>query len=189
MTVTVLGTVAVSSSLSGPVDPSFRALSGRLKFTVRRYEFNKDSPPFHGQGRGLCDCHCPSTTCSMWPTTCHHVTVLAQRAVSGPPGTNVQRFRGGFVFKAHGLWVSLNSGLESDEGREEVGRGMQNADPRYRPGAYIHRWCTYIHRWCTYIHRWCTYIHHPGTDIYRPGADGPLLGVPGGPQRAPWYTQ
>jgi len=27
----------VSSSLLGPVDPSFRALSGRLKFTVRRH--------------------------------------------------------------------------------------------------------------------------------------------------------
>ena len=26
-----------------PVDPSFRALSGRLKFTVRRHKFNKDS--------------------------------------------------------------------------------------------------------------------------------------------------
>ena len=25
------------------VDPSFRALSGRLKFTVRRHKFNKDS--------------------------------------------------------------------------------------------------------------------------------------------------
>ena len=33
----------VSSSLSGPVDPSFRALSGRLNFTVRRRKFNKDS--------------------------------------------------------------------------------------------------------------------------------------------------
>ena len=32
-----------SSSLLGPVDPSFRALSGRLKFTVRRHKFNKDS--------------------------------------------------------------------------------------------------------------------------------------------------
>ena len=32
----------VSSSLLGPVDPSFRALSGRLKFTVRRHKFNKD---------------------------------------------------------------------------------------------------------------------------------------------------
>jgi len=28
----------------GHVDPSFRALSGRLKFTVRRHNFNKDSP-------------------------------------------------------------------------------------------------------------------------------------------------
>ena len=27
----------------GPVDPSFRALSGRLKFTVRHHKFNKDS--------------------------------------------------------------------------------------------------------------------------------------------------
>ena len=27
----------------GPVDPSFRALSGRLKFTVRRQKFNKDA--------------------------------------------------------------------------------------------------------------------------------------------------
>ena len=27
----------------GPVDPSFRALSGRLKFTVRRHKFNEDS--------------------------------------------------------------------------------------------------------------------------------------------------
>ena len=30
----------VSSSLLGPIDPSFRALSGRLKFTVRRHQFN-----------------------------------------------------------------------------------------------------------------------------------------------------
>ena len=28
---------------AGPVVPSFRALSGRLKFTVRRHKFNKDS--------------------------------------------------------------------------------------------------------------------------------------------------
>ena len=33
----------MSSSLLGLVDPSFRALSGRLQFTVRRREFNKDS--------------------------------------------------------------------------------------------------------------------------------------------------
>ena len=32
-----------SPMLDGPVDPSFRALSGRLKFTVRRHKFNKDS--------------------------------------------------------------------------------------------------------------------------------------------------
>jgi len=27
----------------GPVDPSFRALSGRPKFTIRRHKFNKNS--------------------------------------------------------------------------------------------------------------------------------------------------
>ena len=37
---------AVSSSLLGPVDPSFRAPSGRLKFTVRRHKFNQDSLPW-----------------------------------------------------------------------------------------------------------------------------------------------
>ena len=30
------------SSLLGPVDPSFRALSGRLEFTVRRHRLNTD---------------------------------------------------------------------------------------------------------------------------------------------------
>ena len=33
-------------TILGPADPSFRALSGRLKLTVRRYKFNKDSLPF-----------------------------------------------------------------------------------------------------------------------------------------------
>ena len=32
-----------TGALLGPVDPSFRALSGRLKFAVRRHKFNKDS--------------------------------------------------------------------------------------------------------------------------------------------------
>jgi len=36
--------------LLGPVVPSFRALSGRLKFTVRRHKFNKDSLPLVGFG-------------------------------------------------------------------------------------------------------------------------------------------
>jgi hypothetical protein len=36
----------VSSSLLGPVDPSFRALSGRLKLTVRRHKFNNSSFSF-----------------------------------------------------------------------------------------------------------------------------------------------
>ena len=38
----------VSSSLSGPVVLSLRALSGRLKFTVRCQKFNQDSLPVFG---------------------------------------------------------------------------------------------------------------------------------------------
>ena len=41
------------SSLIGPVDPSFQALSGRLKFTVRRHKFHKDSLSQHLRGLGV----------------------------------------------------------------------------------------------------------------------------------------
>jgi len=34
---------STSCIVKGPVDPSFRALSGRLNFTVRRHTFNEDS--------------------------------------------------------------------------------------------------------------------------------------------------
>ena len=37
------GPGCVSSSCSGPEDPLFRALSGRLKFSARRYQFNNES--------------------------------------------------------------------------------------------------------------------------------------------------
>ena len=38
---------------------------------------------------------------------------------SGLPEGNVQRLRGGLVFKAHRLFVSLNSRLESNKEKEE----------------------------------------------------------------------
>jgi len=38
---------------AGPVDPSFRALSGRLEFTVLRHKFNKDSLPSPHRFRDL----------------------------------------------------------------------------------------------------------------------------------------
>ena len=41
----VSGLHRVSSSLSGPADPPFRALSGRFTFTVRRHNFNTNSLP------------------------------------------------------------------------------------------------------------------------------------------------
>ena len=40
----------VSSDLLGPINPSFRAISGRLKFTVRRHKFNQDSLSLEGGG-------------------------------------------------------------------------------------------------------------------------------------------
>ena len=36
----------LASSLLGPVDPSFRALSGRLKITIRLHKFNACSFPW-----------------------------------------------------------------------------------------------------------------------------------------------
>ena len=39
----------VSSSILGPMDHSFRALTGCLKFTVRRHKFNKDSLRCRGE--------------------------------------------------------------------------------------------------------------------------------------------
>ena len=43
-----------SSSRVGPVDPSFRALFGRLQSTVRRHKFNNDS--FSGSTTGGAVC-------------------------------------------------------------------------------------------------------------------------------------
>jgi len=56
--------------------------------------------------------------------------------LSRPGGTshrNVQRFRGGLVFKAHGLYVSLNSRLESNEERERPGGGADAGAPSDPP--------------------------------------------------------
>jgi len=46
----------VSSSLLGPAVPSFRALSGRFTFTVRRHKFNKYSVPSRGGSSVLLAC-------------------------------------------------------------------------------------------------------------------------------------
>ena len=52
----------VSSSLVGPVISSFRALSGRLKFPVRRHKFIQDSLP--------CCMLCMDPTPARNPSTC-----------------------------------------------------------------------------------------------------------------------
>ena len=69
-----------SSSLLGPVDPSFRTLSGSLKFTVRRHNFNKDLPP-HAACRPSGD----ATPCRMTGGTLHsHVRYKEMQARAGP---------------------------------------------------------------------------------------------------------
>ena len=50
--------------VQGPLDASFRALSGRLKFTVRREEFNKKYLPLQGEGKLLSRVDRVVTTCS-----------------------------------------------------------------------------------------------------------------------------
>ena len=44
----------ISSSLLGPVVPSFRALARRLKFTVRRHKFTEDSLSLLTRGTWVC---------------------------------------------------------------------------------------------------------------------------------------
>ena len=51
----------VSSSLLDPVVPSFRALSGRLNFTVRRHEFNQDTLFLHIGPFGLANLAMPGS--------------------------------------------------------------------------------------------------------------------------------
>ena len=59
-----------SSSLLGPVVPSFRALSGRLKFTVRRHKFNKDCLSVQRRARLARRCHARLQVCVInWRNT------------------------------------------------------------------------------------------------------------------------
>ena len=59
----------VSSSFLGPVDPLFRALSGHLKCTVRRYKFNKIISLCRRLWRGWKDSGCFS--CGTGSTSLH----------------------------------------------------------------------------------------------------------------------
>ena len=49
-------------------------------------------------------------------------TIINLRTTTSQKSRNAQRFRGGLVFQAHGLCVSLSSRLESDTEEEEKGR-------------------------------------------------------------------
>ena len=98
------------SSLLGPVDPSFRALSGRLKFTVRRHKFNEDSFPLGAD-----------------PSTSGVKTI-------GQPNW----FRGGLVFKAHRLLYHSALGLRVIKKKTEAAPNLpvqkhQDAEPVEQP--------------------------------------------------------
>ena len=78
------------SSLLGPAVSSFRALSGRLKSTLQRHEFNKDSSLF-ARIRTMTNPDADQTE----GQRLQFKKKLSRR--------NVKRFRGGLVFKAHRL--------------------------------------------------------------------------------------
>jgi len=48
---------------------------------------------------------------------------------------NVQRFRGGLVFKAHRLCVSLNSRLGSNKEEKKTAEGGEGAEVRWTGGS------------------------------------------------------
>jgi len=88
------------------VDPSFRALSGRLKFTVRRHKFNKDSL-FDGASPGpACALTCPR--CSRAKLTDWYASlsggVWRKRAWRGGSPGGGDRFLCGGVRGRTALW-------------------------------------------------------------------------------------
>ena len=75
-----------SPRLRGPVDPSFRALSGRLKFTVQRQKFNKDSLSSDAGARMNFE---PMIICDKYSgmmKTNPHLDHISRRKIN--PGTN-----------------------------------------------------------------------------------------------------
>jgi len=63
---------------------------------------------------------------------CLHRDVLDELASGDGHTRNVQRFRGGLVFKAHRLCVSLNSRLESNKEDEKDTSGVFGGELRPR---------------------------------------------------------
>ena len=63
---------SLSSSLAGPVDPSFRVLSGRLKSSVRLHTFNQESLFSEGgvllQRSGYTNWHITASLLLVWPS-------------------------------------------------------------------------------------------------------------------------
>ena len=90
----------VSTSVLGPVDPSFRALSGRLKLTVLRHNFNQDSLPLRGAGEA--DKHSVQRIrYILYHKTNRRVLKFQRIRLNG----------GGLVFKAHRVLYHSTLGL------------------------------------------------------------------------------
>ena len=89
----------------GPVHSSFRALSGRLKFTVRRHKCNKDSLLTQGQILSQSTVAIDGIL-SQFPYNCHQNRVASLGFAPGlPPGWLTRQVRPVLEQKPHRLLV------------------------------------------------------------------------------------
>ena len=137
--------LVLGQSLLGPVDPSFQVLSGRLKFTVRRHKFNKDSlsrvhhsdhsdlPTYHVTTHP--PTHASTTTSCSFTLTCGCACNTA-RAV-------------GVRARPHGLWVCVQH-------RTGCGCACKTAGQmsRHRVSLSVQKGSTFrfsLRAWCTQV--------------------------------------
>ena len=94
----------VSSSRVGPVDPSFRALSGRLNFTVQHHKLNKDSLLYRP--------HKKNDLMKSIPKSPKYLpqSLLGRTSRGGEQERN-RLPRGGLIFEAHRLVYHSTPGL------------------------------------------------------------------------------
>jgi len=59
------------------------------------------------------------------------------QGMTGDEAINMQRFRGGLVFKAHGLCVSLNSRLESNKEEKDEATRLEHQEVHPRQHSHL----------------------------------------------------
>ena len=99
----------VSSSLLGPVNPSFRAFSGRLKFTVRRHNSNQDSLVCWQQNTWFPACH-SSKDGAVWddPDTREKYAYVLSLSLSLFMSVSLCLSRTRSRSRSHSLYTSIN---------------------------------------------------------------------------------